>query len=112
MAEDTKDLLTRRKNLNRIAGNKHGGQAALAKEIGISESYLNQLLSGHRNIGGSTARKIETALKMERYELDRAQGDMESPASIEEIEDVLQRTKWLSPENRTQIIGLISSLKK
>jgi transcriptional regulator with XRE-family HTH domain len=53
----------RRRNLMVLIG-RYGRQQALADAAGLSVQYVNQMLSGHRNIGEKTARKIEAALQL------------------------------------------------
>jgi SOS-response transcriptional repressor LexA len=59
----------RRQNLRELLGS-YSTQQELADAIGISVQYLNQLLTGHRNIGEKTARKIEAAAKIPSLALD------------------------------------------
>ena len=48
--------------LRERAGQERGGKAALAKELGISRQYLNDVLSGYREPG----KKVLDALGLER----------------------------------------------
>lgn len=59
----------RRRNLQLLV-DKYDSQQEVADIVKISPQYLNQLLSGHRNIGEKTARKIEAAMKTPRLALD------------------------------------------
>lgn len=59
----------RRSNLRRLVG-RYESQLAFAEHAKLGVQYLNQLLSSHRNMGEKTARKIETALKLDLGWLD------------------------------------------
>lgn len=60
----------RRDNL-KVINNTYEKQVDFADRLSLASNYLNQLLTGHRNIGEKIARKIETSLKLEPYALDR-----------------------------------------
>jgi transcriptional regulator with XRE-family HTH domain len=67
----------RRRNLQLLV-DKYESQQEVADIVKISPQYLSQLLSGHRNIGEKTARKIEAAVKIPRLTLDIEPGMSES----------------------------------
>ncbi|MFY9180392.1 MAG: hypothetical protein WAO12_11535 [Venatoribacter sp.] len=51
----------RQKNFLYLAS-KYNGRAAFAEKLGYNDaSYINQIASGHINMGPSTAKKIEAA---------------------------------------------------
>ena len=59
----------RKENLRELSN--RFGRAELADKLGYQDTnYLNQLCSGHSNIGNRTARKIEKALDLEHGKLD------------------------------------------
>lgn len=64
--------MVRQKNLQRLV-NSYPTQQDFATLVGVSVQYINQLLSGHRNIGEKTARKFERAAKLEIGHLDRTE---------------------------------------
>lgn len=65
----------RRNNLARLI-EERGGPTAVAKTLGYKSgvSYLSQLLRKHTRFGETAARKIEKALMLEPYFLDRDNG--------------------------------------
>lgn len=61
----------RRKNLRRLLSrNFDGKQSVMAECLGMSPSFLSQLINGHRGIGEKTARKIEAACLSGPYSMD------------------------------------------
>lgn len=60
----------RRINLARIC-KRFESQTQFAAMIGMSQSQLNQLLVGHRNVGERLARKIEKQIGLKENDLDR-----------------------------------------
>lgn len=60
----------RQRNFQKIA-DQYPAQIELANALDITPGYVNQLLTGHRNIGEKTARKIETRLKLDYLSLDK-----------------------------------------
>jgi len=59
----------RRLNLKRLAS--ASSQVEFAEQAGLSTAYLNHLLTGYRNIGEKTARKIERKLGIDLMSLDK-----------------------------------------
>lgn len=53
----------------RILMIKGFSQRSLARQIGISEPYANQIVNGERNPGPQIAKKITVALEMEFDEI-------------------------------------------
>lgn len=51
-----------------------GQQKAVAKAIGATPSYISQLVTGHREIGSDTARKIEEVHGLPRGHMDWPDG--------------------------------------
>lgn len=71
--------IVRRSNLEKISST-YESQRELADILEITPGYLNQLLTGYRNIGEKTARKIERKLKLEEFTLDMQDSRAESNA--------------------------------
>lgn len=63
----------RRLNLKRLAS--ASSQVDFAEQAGLSTAYLNHLLTGYRNIGEKTARKIERKLGIDLMSLDKNPAD-------------------------------------
>jgi len=59
----------RQHNLKQIA-DSFESQQKLADILDFTAGYVNQLLTGHRNIGEKAARKIEQKLKLNHLALD------------------------------------------
>ncbi len=76
--------LTRLQNLRRLVSDCDS-QQAFADSAGLSVQYLNQLLTGHRNIGEKTARKLEQSLRLESGWLDHGSNDQLSAAAAVEL---------------------------
>ena len=83
-------------NLRRIVS-RYETHQAVASEAGLSGQYLNQLLSGHRNIGEKTARKIERALRLTPGELDRDGTEVAAGLRADQMQ-LLQSYNQLSPK--------------
>lgn len=62
----------RRENLNKVIGRrgKHGRIADFAREHDMSETYLAQILNGHRNLGEKSARNMEKKVGLAHGTLD------------------------------------------
>lgn len=84
-------------NLRRIVS-RYETQQAVASEVGLSGQYLNQLLSGHRNLGEKTARKIERALRLTPGELDADGTSAAAMALPVDQMQLLQSYNQLSPK--------------
>ncbi len=76
--------LTRLQNLRRLVSDCDS-QQAFADSDGLSVQYLNQLLTGHRNIGEKTARKLEQSLRLESGWLDHGSNDQLQVAAAVEL---------------------------
>ena len=65
--------LTRRNNLRKLIGGRFNTQADLAIKLGVTESYLSQMLGPNpiRRVTETTARKFEYKLDLRAGELDR-----------------------------------------
>ncbi len=64
---------------------EHGGGAALARECdGVDESYVSQLLSGHRPFGEVAARNMEKRCNLDEGYFDQVDDDRMA-ATEEEI---------------------------
>jgi plasmid maintenance system antidote protein VapI len=49
---------------------------AFARKYGVNETYISQLLGGHRPIGEKSARNLEAAMGLEPYTLDAIEIEM------------------------------------
>jgi SOS-response transcriptional repressor LexA len=70
----------RKSNLEKISSH-YESQRELADVLEITPGYLNQLLTGYRNIGEKVARKFEKKLRLEEFFLDLADEDVMSKES-------------------------------
>lgn len=62
---------TRFKNLQLLLAAQSGTQKEFAVKIGTSANVLNQWLRRHRNVGGTTARRVEKRLKLSHGWMDQ-----------------------------------------
>lgn len=106
----------RRDNLRRLA-DKSRNHAAFAKKLGISRSYLGQIIGANprKGIGNKKARAIETLLELARGWLDTQHDfagldpDMFITA-VELAEDIMRSEKIdLEPRKRARIYLLVYS---
>lgn len=74
-------------NLKRIA-NKYESQRELSDALDLTPAYLNHLMTGYRNIGEKTARKIEARLDLPRGWLDIARNGISDITDVE-VQDKL-----------------------
>ena len=74
----------RRENL-RLLGEKYEKQAEFARASAIASPYMNQLISGHRDMGDKMARKLEHQLGLPENWMDHPHADAEAltPATDE-----------------------------
>lgn len=109
--------MIRLNNLRQLVA-KYESQQAFADVAGLSVQYLNQLLTGHRNIGEKTARKIETSVKLEQGYLDRKnERPIERKQSSDRDAGLSQRARMmgqmfdrLSPEQQDAVQAVIDAL--
>lgn len=69
-----KEMEIRLINLKKLES-RYKTQVELAEAIDFSTGYLNHLMTGHRNIGEKTARKIESKLDLPRGWMDNLHDD-------------------------------------
>jgi plasmid maintenance system antidote protein VapI len=81
----------RRHNFQKIA-DKYETQSVLADELEFSSAYVSHLITGHRNIGEKTARKIETKLKLHYLALDDIYITEETLGNNENYSNKIQET--------------------
>ncbi|MDQ5908313.1 MAG: family transcriptional regulator [Pseudomonadota bacterium] len=82
---------TRRDHLRRLMQG-YSSQRQFADAMGLSASYINQILTGVREMGGLVSRRIETALGLPEGYFDtplsppaNASGDEAGSASLEQM---------------------------
>ena len=90
----------RRKRLSELVS-EHEDQESLADVIGYTPSYISQLITGHRNVGEKTARKIEKKTGKPSGWLDQA-GDVRS-----EIVDIIQEISGRDETEQRRILGML-----
>lgn len=86
----------RREHLARLV-KEVGGQARLADRMEVSASYISQLLSGHREIGKATARKLEEMFDLGTGALDVPVDEVqELPGYVTDSPTEYQAENWIS----------------
>lgn len=80
-------------------------QAALAKHVGISASYLNLIESNKRQIGGRLLLKLASALGVDIQSLDGASEQRLAEHLAEMATEPLLREHGLSPESAFDLVG-------
>lgn len=98
----------RRRNLQLLV-DKYESQQEVADIVKISPQYLSQLLSGHRNIGEKTARKIEAAAKIPKLALDVELKDRE-PSNVSPgppIRGKVPLISWVSAGQWREVIDAL-----
>lgn len=94
-------------------------QAEFANKIELSPAYLNHILTGHRNIGEKTARKIEDKLKIPFLSLDTDKVELKTNGIKEEKKiyltpkPIIDEESWreLPPKTRALIEDLLNKSK-
>lgn len=71
----------RKSNLRMLVG-RYETQYAFAAAANMNVQYLNQLLTGKRNLGEKTARKIEKSMNLDAGWLDRAMDAQHNELSV------------------------------
>lgn len=92
----------RRENLRRLIDEKCGGSQTQVKErTGISLSQLGQWLSGDRNMGETSARKVESRMGLPDgwMDSDEAQAGSNPPASASRAVKMLRLVKGMSADD-------------
>ncbi|MDQ5910685.1 MAG: hypothetical protein QG599_2782 [Pseudomonadota bacterium] len=107
--------MIRLRNLQRLMA-RYDSQVAFASALGQSPQYLNQILTGQRNIGEKTARKIEQALNLASGELDQDALASDRVASVpwlsEDHRQLLAEYAQLSPLHQTMVRETIQAYLK
>jgi len=80
-------------------------QAALAKQVGISASYLNLIEANKRQIGGHLLQKVAGALGVDIHSLDGASEQRLAEHLSEVATEPLFREHDLSPESAFDLVG-------
>ena len=65
-----------------MLGGRYETQYAFAAAANMNVQYLNQLLTGKRNLGEKTARKIEKSMNLDAGWLDRAMDAQHNELSV------------------------------
>ncbi len=95
----------RRKNI-RLLVEQYGGQSGLAKATGKAPAYINQLVSGTRNLGESACRSFEAELGLPKGWFDTAHtpADADAPFPTE-------IWKTFSPQTRALVLWVVEFLQ-
>jgi plasmid maintenance system antidote protein VapI len=108
MNEPSEITSLRKLNLTKI-NELFATQQELAELLEISPAYLNHLLTGHRNIGEKTARKLERRLKKPSGWLDADQAKIALDATHDAT--LLLDITGLNDVNRELVRALVAQLK-
>lgn len=96
----------RRRNLNALIEGM-GGQAEFINKTGMNQGQVSLLQNGKKLMGEDLARSIETKAGWPAFCLDSD----EPTDPLDRIESAMRGAHWLTPEEMTNFIGLLKSMR-